>query len=45
MDWMEQLKAMLRQAGIDFEHTPFNGRSPPPLTSVTPPGQALRHRT
>ncbi len=33
MDWMEQLKAMLRKAGIDFEHTPFNGRSPPPLTT------------
>ncbi len=31
MDWMEQLKAMLRSAGIDFEHTPFNGRPLPSL--------------
>ncbi len=31
MDWMEQLKAMLRKAGVDFEHTPFNGRPPPSL--------------
>lgn len=31
MDWMEQLKAMLRHAGIDFDHTPFNGKPPPPL--------------
>lgn len=31
MDWMEQLKALLRKAGIDFEHTPFNGRPIPSL--------------
>lgn len=24
--WMEDLKLLLRRAGIDFEHTPFNGR-------------------
>jgi hypothetical protein len=33
MDWMEQLKMMMRRAGIDFEHTPFGGRPVPPLTS------------
>lgn len=33
MDWMEQLKSMARGAGIDFEHTPFNGR---PLPSIGP---------
>lgn len=31
LDWMEQLKLMLRNAGVDFEHTPFNGRPLPPL--------------
>jgi hypothetical protein len=31
MDWMEQLKAMLRKAGIDFEHTPFGGQPRPAL--------------
>jgi hypothetical protein len=30
-DWMEQLKAIMRQAGIDFEHRPFNGA---PLPSI-----------
>lgn len=24
--WMEDLKILLRRAGIDFEHTPFNGQ-------------------
>ncbi len=24
--WMEDLKLLLRRAGIDFEHTPFGGR-------------------
>lgn len=31
MDWMEQLKASLRAAGVDFEHVPFNGRPLPSL--------------
>lgn len=31
MDWMEQLKLILRQAGIEFDHTPFGGR---PLPSI-----------
>jgi hypothetical protein len=31
MDWMEQLKAMLREAGIDFDHTPHGGQPLPPL--------------
>lgn len=26
MDWMEQMKLMLRQVGIDFDHTPFGGK-------------------
>lgn len=24
--WMEDVKLMLRRSGIDFEHTPFNGK-------------------
>jgi hypothetical protein len=31
MGWMEQLKAMLRSAGIEFDHTPFGGK---PLPSI-----------
>ena len=31
MDWMEQIKAGIRSHGIDFEHTPFNGRPLPSL--------------
>ena len=31
MDWMEQLKAILRQTGLEIEHTPFGGR---PLSSI-----------
>lgn len=31
MDWMEQIKAMLRNAGLEFDHTPFNGE---PLPSI-----------
>jgi len=31
MDWMEEIKLMLRQAGIDFDHTPFNGQPLPHL--------------
>lgn len=30
-DWMEQVKAMIRRAGIQFDHTPFNGE---PLGSI-----------
>lgn len=37
MDWMEQLKAMLRRAGLEFEHTPFNGRPPAPIILSEPP--------
>lgn len=37
MDWMEQLKASLRSAGIDFEHVPFNGRPLPSLGFGKPP--------
>jgi hypothetical protein len=27
--WMEQMKVMLRDAGFDFDHTPFAGQSLP----------------
>lgn len=30
-DWMEQIKAMIRGAGIDFDHTPFGGSPLPSL--------------
>ena len=33
MSWMEDLKLLLRRSGIDFEHTPFNGRPLPHLGS------------
>ena len=29
--WMEDLKLMLRRAGIDFDHVPFNGEPLPHL--------------
>lgn len=29
--WMEDLKTMLRNAGVDFDHTPFGGRPLPHL--------------
>jgi hypothetical protein len=29
--WMEDLKRMLRRAGVDFDHTPFGGRPLPHL--------------
>ena len=32
MDWMSQIKAMLRQNGIDFDHTPFGGAEPGRIT-------------
>jgi hypothetical protein len=31
--WMEDLKLMLRRAGIDFDHTPFGGK---PLQHLAP---------
>lgn len=31
MEWMEQLKMMLRRAGLEFDHTPFGGK---PLPSI-----------
>jgi len=31
MDWMEQVKAMIRNAGVEFEHIPFGGK---PLPSI-----------
>jgi hypothetical protein len=31
MDWMEQVKALLRNHGIEFDHTPFGGS---PLPSI-----------
>ena len=34
MDWMEQLKSLLRQAGVEFDHSPFNGRPLPSLGAV-----------
>lgn len=36
-EWMEQMKAMLRQAGIDFDHTSFGGKPLPPLQLGEPP--------
>jgi hypothetical protein len=36
--WMEDLKLMLRRAGIDFEHTPFGGRPLQHLTNEAPEG-------
>ena len=33
MDWMEQVKAIIRGAGIDFEHTSWGGK---PLPSIRP---------
>jgi hypothetical protein len=35
--WMEDLKLMLRRAGIDFDHTPFGGR---PLQHLEPGPQS-----
>lgn len=34
--WMEDLKLMLRRAGIDFEHTPFGGKPLPHLMPDEP---------
>ena len=32
--WMEDLKLMARRAGIDFEHTPFNGEPLPHVDTL-----------
>jgi hypothetical protein len=34
--WMDDLKDMLRKAGIDFDHTPYGGRPLPHLLSDRP---------
>jgi hypothetical protein len=39
MDWMEQVKALIRRAGIEFDHVPFNGQ---PLPSID--GSNLRQK-
>ena len=31
--WMDDLKDMLRKAGVDFEHTPYNGQPLPHLAT------------
>lgn len=33
MDWMEQLKALMREAGLEFDHTPFNGKPLPGIVA------------
>jgi hypothetical protein len=38
MMWMEEVKLMLRRAGIDFEHTPFGGKPLPHIEQQAPPG-------
>jgi hypothetical protein len=35
--WMEDMKLMLRRAGIEFDHTPFGGRPLQHLTFGEPP--------
>ncbi len=37
--WMEDMKLMLRRAGIEFEHTKFGGRPPPHLDQMGQMGQ------
>jgi hypothetical protein len=34
--WMDDLKDMLRKAGVDFVHTPFGGKPLPRLDSTPP---------
>lgn len=34
MDWCEQIKLLLRQNGIDFDHTPFGGAEPGRITPL-----------
>jgi hypothetical protein len=40
--WMEDMKLMLRRAGIDFEHTPFGGRPLPHLALGNPEDEVDR---
>ena len=40
MDWMEQLKVMLRRSGLEIEHNPFGGKPIPSLAL----GQAPKPR-
>jgi hypothetical protein len=35
--WMAEVLAMLRDAGIEFDHTPFGGKPLPPLMLGDPP--------
>jgi len=37
MDWMEQVKALIRGAGIEFDHVSFGGQPLPSITSYPPP--------
>jgi hypothetical protein len=39
MDWMEQVKTLMRQAGIDFDHTPFGGQPLPSISGVNLAGK------
>ena len=38
--WMEDLKLMVRRAGIDFDHVPFGGKPLPHLVLGGPDGTA-----
>jgi hypothetical protein len=40
--WMEDMKLMLRRAGIDFEHTPFGGKPLPHLALGNPEDEVDR---
>lgn len=37
MDWMEQLKMVLRQAGVQFDHNSFGGQPLPTIGVREPP--------
>ena len=37
MEWMTQVKAMLRRAGLEFDHVSFGGQPLPPLMQGEPP--------
>jgi hypothetical protein len=39
--WMEDLKLAIRRAGIDFDHTPFNGKPLQHLVFGKPPDGAI----
>jgi hypothetical protein len=36
MDWMEQVKSLVRDAGIDFDHVPFGGQPLPSIAKLPP---------